>query len=113
MSDQRERMAKMLRSLATVDGRVTLVGLTSDGEITTTIGLTSLEWAVADALYQEGVRIVDPDEMSPCPWCGHLLMCHKGPEGECVQEARDEEPDHKVGGYDRDGMANIMQSLKR
>jgi hypothetical protein len=23
----------------------------------------------------------------PCPWCGHPPMRHKGPEGECVQEA--------------------------
>lgn len=26
-----------------------------------------------------------PDALRPCPWCGHPPMCHKGPEGECVE----------------------------
>lgn len=62
MSDERDEVANLLSSLGTVDGRVVLAALMPDGSISMEIGGQPLTWAIADALYVAGYRLVKEDD---------------------------------------------------
>lgn len=72
MSDQRDRVTRLLSSLGTVNGPVVLLALMPDGSVSSEIGGKPVAWAVADALHSEGVKVVTATDLGDAY---HVAYC--------------------------------------